>query len=562
MYDRFLSCQSTKKSLVIKFVNYILLALLLIVLLPLGTVHLFDWDEINFAEAAREMVVTGDYLRMSIDFQPFYEKPPLFIWMQAAAMQVFGINEYAARFPNLIAGLCSLLLVFKIGKRLYNPYFGWLWLLIYVGSILPQLYFHSGIIDPWFNLFIFAALYYFLIFHWRMEGWKGTKTFKGPYFFLVLSALCLGLAILTKGPVAYLIISLCFGVYWIYSRFYFFISILKFIVYTLGVLLLPAFWFGVEYLSNGADFIIEFFTYQIRLLSTEDAGHGGFLGYHFVVLFIGCFPAAIFALRSFFKQEQELKIQHNFKIWMKILFWVVLILFSLVQSKIVHYSSLAYFPITYLATLRIYRVLEQQKAFLNYEKWGTLLVGLLISAIVIAVPLVGQQPESLQFLFAKDPFALANLEADVWWQGWEMIAGIILLVATGASFYYCNKAQNRRAIYVLFTGCAIFVTATIYLYINNIEGYSQRAAINFYQNLPANSYVIPYGYKSYAHLFYTQKTPQQSIVTRDKHQLLTERINGDVFVITKVTKTEQFEKEYSNFTKVGEENGFVFYKKK
>lgn len=52
----------------------------------LGNVHLFDWDEINFAEAAREMIVSSNYLSVQIDFWPFWEKPPLFIWLQALSM--------------------------------------------------------------------------------------------------------------------------------------------------------------------------------------------------------------------------------------------------------------------------------------------------------------------------------------------------------------------------------------------------------------------------------------------------------------------------------------------
>jgi len=44
----------------------------------LGRVHLFDWDEINFAEASREMIKTHDYTRVYIDFKPFWEKPPMF----------------------------------------------------------------------------------------------------------------------------------------------------------------------------------------------------------------------------------------------------------------------------------------------------------------------------------------------------------------------------------------------------------------------------------------------------------------------------------------------------
>ena len=39
----------------------------------LGQVHLFDWDEINFAESAREMLLTKDFLTVQIDFKPFWE---------------------------------------------------------------------------------------------------------------------------------------------------------------------------------------------------------------------------------------------------------------------------------------------------------------------------------------------------------------------------------------------------------------------------------------------------------------------------------------------------------
>ena len=66
--------------------------------------HLFDWDEINFAEAAREMIVTGNYSLVLINYEPFWEKPPLFFWLQALCMNLFGINEFSARLPNAIAG--------------------------------------------------------------------------------------------------------------------------------------------------------------------------------------------------------------------------------------------------------------------------------------------------------------------------------------------------------------------------------------------------------------------------------------------------------------------------
>jgi len=55
-------------------INWLIAAAAALLFVPfLGGVHLFDWDEINFAEAAREMIVTGDYLTVQINFQPFWE---------------------------------------------------------------------------------------------------------------------------------------------------------------------------------------------------------------------------------------------------------------------------------------------------------------------------------------------------------------------------------------------------------------------------------------------------------------------------------------------------------
>ncbi len=119
----------------------------------IGNMPLFDWDEINFAECAREMVVTGNYSDVQLYFQPFWEKPPLFIWLQAISMNVFGINEFAARFPNALCGVITLLVLYRCGKTLNSAKFGLLWAFVYASTLLPHLFFKSGIIDPWFDLF-------------------------------------------------------------------------------------------------------------------------------------------------------------------------------------------------------------------------------------------------------------------------------------------------------------------------------------------------------------------------------------------------------------------------
>lgn len=332
----------------------------------LGGVHLFDWDEINFAEISREMMINQEYFRVYVNFQPFWEKPPLFFWLQLSAMHLFGVGEFAARLPNAIFGVFTLVLLFQIGSKLYNNRFGFIWTLVYFGSILPFLYFKSGIIDPVFNFFIFLGIYLFVLFYWKKDKFEGIELKRSYWFYLFWGGFAIGMGILTKGQVAYLIAALTFFVYWVYQRLRFYVNVPQFLFFTLAATLVTLTWYGLETWQNGPWFINEFNKYQYRLFSTPDAGHRGFPGYHFAVLLVGCFPASIFAFRSFFKfstGDGEMPYQKDFRIWMKFLFWVVLILFTIVKSKIVHYSSMCYFPLTYLAAVVIYHIYEGNITF-------------------------------------------------------------------------------------------------------------------------------------------------------------------------------------------------------
>ena len=88
----------------------------------LGSVHLFDWDEINFAESSREMLVSKNFFQVQINYEPFMEKPPLFFWLQSFSMFVFGVTEFAARFPNAIFGVLTLYMILfsRIAKSIFG----------------------------------------------------------------------------------------------------------------------------------------------------------------------------------------------------------------------------------------------------------------------------------------------------------------------------------------------------------------------------------------------------------------------------------------------------------
>ncbi len=527
----------------------------------LGGVHLFDWDEINFAEISREMIITGDYTRIYVNFEPFWEKPPFFFWLQSIAMQLFGINEFSARLPNALFGMATLVMLFLIGYRLNGLRFGILWATVYFGTVLPFLYFKSGIIDPVFNFFIFLGMYFFILFYWKKDGFS-LELMRKPLVYLFWAGFFIGMGVLTKGQVAYLIAALTMFVYWAYQRFRFYVNVPQFLFFTLSASLVSLAWYGIETYKNGTWFIEEFNRYQYRLFSTPDAGHAGFPGYHFVVLMVGCFPASIFMLRSLAKFPAEEKdYQRDFRLWMKFLFWTVLILFTIVRSKIVHYSSMCYFPITYLAALTIEKLIKGEVRFGPWMRFGLIAIGGLYVATTLALPLIGQNIEWLRPLFQQDPFALGNLEADVRWTGWEIIPGLVLLGVLIGSIMLMNRRRFTKGVGVLFGGTALFVFLTLIFFIKRIEGYSQRAAIEFFEKLEGKEvYVTTSGYKSYAHLFYSKKTGVEQPKSRDKQWLLTGDIDKPAYFSTKVHRADEL-RQYEELEEIGQKNGFVFFKR-
>lgn len=519
----------------------------------LGNVHLFDWDEINFAEAAREMIVSKNYLTVQFDYSPFWEKPPLFIWMQVISMKLFGINEFAARFPNAVCGIITLLVLFRTGKRLVSQEFGLWWALAFAGSILPMLYFTSGIIDPWFNLFIFLGTSFIIQYH-DFENHNNTKKN------IALSALFIGLAILTKGPAALLIFGLTVFVYFIISKFKISLKVADAFIFIIVLLLVGGAWFILQILNGNMQLVKDFIVYQVRLFSTEDAGHGGFFGYHFVVLLLGVFPASVFALKSFYLKETEMQTA-LFRKWMLVLFWVVFILFSIVKTKIIHYSSLCYFPLTFLCAYALHNIIRGKNHFSVWQKIALIFIAFIFSTAVILLPLIESFKQNIiDSGFFTDRFAADNLQAKVHWGIAPFLSGIIFITCIACCFLIKNIKIKLAAFFV---ATVLFSISTRFLIVPGIEGYTQRAAIEFYQSKKSeNCYIHTWKFKSYAHLFYSEKRMQANPAEKNENWLLTGKIDKPVYFITKITREKEFTEQYPEIQKLYQKNGFVFFGRK
>ena len=395
----------------------------------------------------------------------------------------------------------------------------------------------------------------------------------------LLAGLFLGLAVLTKGPVAILVAVLAFAVYVVVNRGLNGYKPGYFPVIAVVALLPVALWMAatvaVHGMAYGKWFINEFITYQIRLFSTEDADHGGPFFYHFIVLLVGCFPASVFLFQFDRKKITGGVSTPDFTRWMWILFWVVLILFSIVKTKIVHYSSLCYFPLTYLAALQIYNLQQQHAQLKKWVKAIMIFVGILLGVVITALPLVGLNKEKL-IPYIADPFAVGNLTANVPWSYAECLWGILYIAGLIVAIVWI-KRDFRKGMILLCAVQLIIIQVTVLHFTPKVEAYSQRAAIEYYKSFSGqNVYVHPLGYKSYANLFYTRKLPATDTNYRhiradktgkvvqpeaNEHWLLYGVLDKPAYFICKVMDTAQY-MAMPRLEHIGGSNGFVFFKRR
>lgn len=530
---------------------WIVILALLLFLPGIGAAHLFDWDEANFGEAAREMVLTNNWLNPQIDFQLFWEKPPFFIWMQAISMKLFGINEFAARFPNTIIGIATLCSLFYIGNKVVNRRMAWIWVFLYIGSWLMHLYFKSAIIDPTFNLFIFLGFYqFYLAIH------------KKSILSSFLCGLFIGIAVLTKGPVAILIIGVCGLIFILIRKKFFILSFSQYIVIISSLLITIFLWLGIDIIKNGWWFTESFLMYQYRLFSTQDAGHGGPWYYHPLVLLIGCFPASIFFLniiskKSFWKGEEN---KNDFYLLMSLLFFAHLIIFSIVKTKIIHYSSLCYFPLSFWAAVEAEKLISNKSTFLKFTNVLGIIIGCLLAISIFLLPIAGM---NLDILKAKinDKFVVGNLEAEVSFYAYESIIGIVILCVVIILFIQINKNKEKR-IWIPLVANAFLISATVSHFSPKFEAISQGGAIYFYQKAKEDGkYVYPIMMKSYAYLFYSEKQKSTDkhfpvnlyeVLNRPEYQSL-------FYIVSKNIHEERVLKENPTLQKIDERAGYVLY---
>ena len=311
----------------------ILLLVLLYSLLWFGTLnyrHLIPSDEGRYAEMAREMLVTGDWITPRYNGYKYFEKPPLQIWATAAAFQAFGIGDWQARLWTALTGFLTILCIGFTGARIYNARAGWLGALVLASSPMWVIAGHFNSLDMGLSAFLVAALCS-LLFAQSSEN----KTLSRNWMWACWA--CMALATLSKGVIGIAIPAMVFVVYsisawdWkIWKRLYLISGIALYLAIT-------APWFALVARRN-PEFLEFFFIHEhLQRFTQDDHSRTGPIYYFIPLLLIGFLPW-IAQIPSSIAQAWRERRGYFSPSWLLVCWFLVILgFFSISHSKLPGY---------------------------------------------------------------------------------------------------------------------------------------------------------------------------------------------------------------------------------
>jgi outer membrane protein assembly factor BamB len=331
----------------------------------LGSGHLWATDEQTYVQWAFHMFKSGDYVTPWAygEVLMWIGKPPLFMWLMSLAYQIFGVNNFAARFWSPVFGTLSLVFVFFLGKKLYNLPVGFISALVLGTFTTFYVFARHAMLDVTFVFFILASIY-FLVLSEKKESANRYAALGGLFF---------GLAFMTKQVAAFLIPLIVFVYFAVTGRGIKFLFTKRFALFWGVGLLVFSPWLIYMILSFGPDFWQPFFVFSgITRASTPIEGHvEGYLFYFsylannenpFWVLLLP-FAAGLCAFNAAIKRS---KADTLVIAWMSI----VLAVFTLIQTKLYWYILPA-FPAFAIATssllYQLSKKIQRAIRFLSYK---------------------------------------------------------------------------------------------------------------------------------------------------------------------------------------------------
>lgn len=501
--------------------NLAVLAILAVLLLfvGLGSIGLTDRDEGRNAEAGREMLETGDWITPTFNYEPRFYKPALVYWLMSGSYYLFGVGEFAARFPSALFGTALILLQYWFLARWRDPQtglFGALMLLLNVEIIGLS---RMALTDSVLVFFTTAA---------HLGFWAGLQGESRNRHWLWCFYGGMGLATLTKGPVGFIVPLITMGLYLSFAgrwRQYWrsgfpLLGTALFILVTLP-------WYATMLSIHGSNYVTIAKAQTVGRFMAPMEGHGFGLLFYVPVLFLGFFPWSAFLPMAMY---------HSLKTWrasrsrsddtvlrplipaspalsndleLFATLWVVgaFAFFTLSSTRLQHYIA-PLFPAAALLSATYWHrgLLDSQTKGLRASIHLMMGLGLLLAFGCSLIPWVYAQflPKMLKEFPAAELLDPSALDAGPY------VAAMVLLVGM-ALVGYCGLHDNRRpgAFWAAGATLALVVLIVVRLSFPLLNRYfiapPQELAYAAGVNLEPDDHFVVYGATRPSTVFYAKR---------------------------------------------------------
>ncbi|MFL6214943.1 MAG: ArnT family glycosyltransferase [Blastocatellia bacterium] len=328
----------------------------------LGRLALLGPDEPRYAEIAREMFASGDWISPRLCGCLWFEKPALVYWMSALGYRVFGVNEFAARLPVALAATLTALLLYFVIRRLASPRMAWMTALVLLTSVMFIGYARVAAPDmPLAATMALALLSGFLAT--QVSGRRRTLLW-------MVSFAAMGLAMLAKGLAGVVLVALILAFYFMWMRRTRFINWREMVIGTIIFLIVTATWYVPVTMRHGWPFIYEFFIrHHFERFTSNEFGHPQPFYFFLPIAFAGIAPWSAFLLPAIVRLRR-LQPRDNRRDALVAFAWVwaavIVIFFSFSGSKLPGYILPAFPALAIIVGDQMDRFVSGQRSRLMY----------------------------------------------------------------------------------------------------------------------------------------------------------------------------------------------------
>jgi 4-amino-4-deoxy-L-arabinose transferase-like glycosyltransferase len=454
-----------------------------VMFLNLGTPRLWDRDEPRNAGCAVEMKERGDLVVPMFNDQLRQQKPVLLYWLIQSAETVFGRNEFSARFWSALLAVGSVMATWGIARRLFSEQAALFSGLVLASSVMFVVAGRAATPDSVLIFCSTMAMYFYVAGVFPLSSARNTPPLSGnrPTWFprslpcILAMYGMMGIGVLAKGPVAFVLPSAIIGMFMLIVRLpaqaagsavtgwlgqfvlaiarpfhprHFLMTFLAMKPWWLvaAVLLIAGPWYWMVGVRTEGDWLELFFLREnFQRATNVFESHRGGWWYYPVAIIAGFFPASVFLLPVMVKADQDISSrQPNRAALVFLICWVgvQVCLFSLAKTKLPSYVTPCYPALAiltgwFLSQIKTGNATSITELFRKLSATSLLLSGL---AITVALVVLGER----------------------WLDGNRMMALIGLIPVTGAAVLFWMPTQHGRHFSgVVYLGTAVaFTVAT------------------------------------------------------------------------------------------------------